>query len=350
MPGKSYSSASVPAKTARAELTPTVTPCQLPVFVCEPVSALNRVDLPQFGFPARMMRGSLFSADAAPRERRFARVPPNFRFARRTPHGSACGGRERGISPSAPAAHSRNSAAPPRSAACGAAAGDGAMPLSPPEQSATSICSATEPRRAMRTPPASSMNPPRKGAARSMRTCAPRRTLSMFRRAARAGGRCTASTMPLVRADNSDNFIPLLYEGNLPEYSAARLSAALLPCNYAAALRPQTAPPKGAGERRDSADTAKGPPRREGRKYVLCKFARTEALRRPKQSAPLLASVRIYAVHGLHIVAEGTHFRGLADVGCGVKALHCRLLLARELGRNFNSDGDIHVARARARL
>ena len=120
------------------------------------------------------------------------------------------------------------------------------MPLSPPEQSATSICSATEPRRAMRTPPASSMNPPRKGAARSMRTCAPRRTLSIFRRAARAGGRCTASTMPLVRAGNSDNFIPLLYEGNLPEYSAARLSAALLPCNYAAALRLQTAPPKGA--------------------------------------------------------------------------------------------------------
>ena len=169
--------------------------------------------MPQFGLPARMMRGSFF-AERPPFLETFLfgfpaaplffpllckQAPPFFarsfsRFFSADRAGAAVF-----------AASVFGKAA---GAAAKAARGD------------TSICSATERRRAICTPPTSSINPPEKGAVRSMRTCAPARTLSIFRRAARAGGRCTASTAPLLFTGNSDSFIPLLYEKALPEYAA----------------------------------------------------------------------------------------------------------------------------------
>ena len=94
-----------------------------------------------------------------------------------------------------------------------------------------------------------------------------------------------------------------------------------------------------------------GPPRRESPK-TICFYI----FGRAPNSAPrgyvhdLLARIGVDAVHRLHIVAEGAHFCRLADVGCGIEVLHRRLLLACELGGYIDGDGDVHVARTRARL
>lgn len=45
-------------------LTPTVVPGQLPMVTLEPVRALKRVDLPEFGAPTRATMGEPTGADA----------------------------------------------------------------------------------------------------------------------------------------------------------------------------------------------------------------------------------------------------------------------------------------------
>ena len=82
-PGRSTTSAGSPARSAAPASAPTVTPCQLPVLAWPPVSALNSVDLPQFGLPSSSRR-TRFCPRAAPFSRPFNRIhPPPPRSLRR---------------------------------------------------------------------------------------------------------------------------------------------------------------------------------------------------------------------------------------------------------------------------
>ena len=250
MPGRSYTSARTPHSCAARPCTPTVTPCQLPVFACPPVRALNSVDLPQLGLPTSSSRGApccaplRFSAPRRPeppafffprRGRRPRRLPYSAPVSARMPcsaYASAC---RRGVfAPDActeaatcACAHMREEAdgavLPATRTVCTPCGAPYPAAVSAQGHSAASIVCASVGRTARRTPSASSISPPPKGARRKRRTRRPAAMLSMRSRSARAGGAFTDKMRYVFPHSALSSFIPLSYARMRRRYAPAAL-------------------------------------------------------------------------------------------------------------------------------